>query len=64
MTPLAGYLAERARRAHSDGLSEADFLETWNLRVVATSAQRGDSLADALDEVMRSGRWPWSGGGS
>jgi hypothetical protein len=55
----AAYILERAQSAKREGLSEGEFFDDWNNRVLAWSEWREASILAALVEIYEAGSWPW-----
>jgi hypothetical protein len=59
MTPLAVYILEQAKKAHSEQLSEQQFLADFDSRLVGATKVRLPNIVKAITEIRQGGEWPW-----
>ncbi|HXQ19620.1 MAG TPA: hypothetical protein VN781_08350 [Acidimicrobiales bacterium] len=59
MTPLAVYILEQAQKAHSEQLSELQFLADFDSRLLGATKVRLPNIATAIAEIRQGGQWPW-----
>lgn len=59
LTPLAQFILEAADKSCANFDTEAEFFGSFNQKVLLRTEDRDESIADAIAEIVKAGRWPW-----